>query len=120
MSKTKVTVRMNRFPQTALALKEAVKTVVEKLTVDIASRAALLAPVDTGALAESISFETEGTFTGYEGIVYTNQEYAVPQEYGWGRNAGQPYMVPAAEQVHGSLRDVGHQIGRKVESAAKG
>lgn len=120
MAKPVVTVRFNRFPQTALALKAQVVNLVEKATYDIQAKAAILAPVDTGALAESISSQVEGTFTGAEGLVYTNIEYAPYQEFGTVRNGPNPYMRPAAEEERIRLIALGKTLGAAVEKAAKG
>lgn len=120
MAKPVVTVRMNRFPQTSLALKESVRQVVQKAVQDIAADAALNAPYDTGALQQSISYEVTGTFTGAEGTAYTNQEYAAYQEYGTRRNAPHPYMRPAAERMKAQLIALGRSIGKSVEKAARG
>lgn len=120
MAKPVVTVRFNRFPQTQLALKEQVRKVVEKATIDIAADATINAPYETGALQESVSWQIEGTFTGAEGLAYTNQEYAAYQEFGTKNNAAHPYMRPAAEKVKQQLIALGKTIGQSVEKAAKG
>lgn len=120
MAKPVVTVRFNRFPQTQLALKEKVRQLVEKATLDIAADAAINAPYDTGALQESISTKIEGTFTGAEGLVYTNQEYAAYQEYGTVKQAPHPYMRPAAEKERQQLIALGKTLGKSVEKAAGG
>jgi HK97 gp10 family phage protein len=120
MAKPVVTVRFNRFPQTALALKAAVQQLVEKATLDIAADAANNAPYDTGALQESISTQIEGTFTGAEGLVYTNQEYAAYQEFGTIRHGPHPYMRPAAMKERLQLIALGQTLGKSVEKAAKG
>ncbi len=121
MSKrTTVTVRFNRFPNTALATKQAVQMLVEKATADIAARAAATAPIDTGALAESIAYKVEGTFNGAEGVAYTNQEYAAYQEFGTVRNRAQPYMRPAVEQTRSELITLGKRLGSQIERAARG
>lgn len=120
MAKPVVTVRFNRFPQTALAMKEQVRKVVEKAVIDIAADASIRAPYDTGALQQSISWNVEGTFTGAEGTAYTNQEYAAYQEFGTAHNKPQPYMRPAAERVRGQLVNLGKTIGAAAEKAAAG
>lgn len=120
MAKSVVTVRFNRFPATALALKDAVRQVVEKATLDIQAKAAIDAPYETGALQASISSQVEGTFTGAEGLVYTNQEYAAYQEFGTKFNGPNPYMRPAAEAVRGQLIALGRTMGKQVEKAARG
>jgi hypothetical protein len=51
--------------------------------------------VDTGALMNSVKAEMVGTI---EGVVYTNMQYAVVLEYGFGKMKGpRPFMRPAAD-----------------------
>lgn len=120
MPKPVVTVRFNRFPNTQLALKQAVQQMVEKATFDIEAMAKVDAPYDTGALQASITSQVEGTFTGAEGLVYSNQEYAPYQEFGTRYNQPHPYMRPAAERERQELIVLGRTMGRQVEKAAKG
>lgn len=120
MAKPVVTVRFNRFPQTALALKEQVRKVVEKAVIDIAADATINAPYETGALQESVSWKVDGTFTGAEGLAYTNQEYAAYQEFGTRFHGPHPYMRPAAERERAQLVALGKTLGAQIEKAAKG
>ncbi len=55
-----------------------------------------LAPVDTGALKNSIGTERKARFTYW---VQDSVEYGIYQELGTSRMAAQPFMVPAVEQV---------------------
>lgn len=55
-----------------------------------------LAPVDTGALKNSIGTERKSRFTYW---VADGVEYGIYQEFGTSRMAAQPFMVPAVEQV---------------------
>lgn len=114
------TVRFNRLPATALATKEATLKVVEKAVVDITAFAKIEAPVDTGALAASIDWEVQGTFTGAEGTSFTNMEYAPPQEFGWLGNPGHPFMRPSVEKVKQQIDELAHIIGHALERAARG
>jgi len=70
--------------------------IVETHGLAIASEAAQLAPVDTGALRNSITSESqmtgELTFTVSDGV-----EYGVFQELGTYKMAAQPFLVPAVE-----------------------
>lgn len=62
----------------------------------VQGRAAALAPVDTGALKNSIHTEGRG------GLVYwvaDGVEYGIYQELGTSRMRAQPFMVPGAEWV---------------------
>lgn len=120
MIKLQATVRFNRLPNSKLETVKAVRQLVEKATVDITAGAKNRAPYRTGALQESISYEVTDTFTGGEGIVYTNQEYGPYQEFGTRFNAAHPFMRPAAEQVQQQLIELGKQMGASIERAARG
>lgn len=117
--KMQMTVRFNRLPKTALATKEATLRLVEKVCADITAGAKVRAPVDTGALRESYSYEVNGTFNGAEGIVYTNIEYAPPQEFGWLGHPGQPHLRPATSDVARQLHDMARALGGSIERAAR-
>lgn len=56
------------------------------------------APVDTGALKQSISMRSEGDDTKFTGIVFTNSPYSLYQEMGTVNMAAQPYMMPALNE----------------------
>lgn len=62
----------------------------------VQGRAAAIAPVDTGALANSIHSEDHGEFTRW---VADAVEYGIYQELGTSRMAAQPIMSPAVEWV---------------------
>lgn len=55
------------------------------------------APEDTGALKLSITGDIEVEDDFVEGKVFTNQPYAIHQEFGTYKMAAQPYMKPAAD-----------------------
>lgn len=59
-------------------------------------RAMTLAPVDTGALKNSIHTEPKGALTQW---VADGVEYGIFQEYGTSRMAAHPFMTPAAMWV---------------------
>ncbi|MBQ0088117.1 MAG: HK97 gp10 family phage protein [Prevotellaceae bacterium] len=56
------------------------------------------APVDTGALRNSIASTVETGSGVIEGIVYTPLEYAPYVEYGTWKMKAQPFMGPALNQ----------------------
>ena len=95
---------------------------VNRAALEVEGQARALAPVDTGALANSITMKPATANSGeITAEVYTDKEYAAFVEYGtgqrgaataqsqplngsiaYGDNAGQvaqPYMKPALEQV---------------------
>lgn len=59
------------------------------------ANAARLAPVDTGRLKNSITFETSKGGNVFKSTIGTNVEYAKYQEYGTSRMRAQPFLRPA-------------------------
>lgn len=92
-----ISVTFDKFPQIAAAMPEKTSQVVRKASFDIEGQAKSRAPVDTGALKNSISTEFENN--GLTGIIAPHVEYATYVEFGTKRMSAQPYMVPAAEAV---------------------
>ena len=66
------------------------------LAAQVSGRAKDSAPVDTGALKNSIDFEKvdEGTYWVKDGV-----EYGIYQELGTSKMAAHPFLVPAMEQA---------------------
>lgn len=62
-----------------------------------------MAPVDTGALRNSIETE-EGQ--GISAIVHDGVEYGIWQELGTSKMAAQPFMIPAMEKNADEIRDL--------------
>ncbi len=60
-----------------------------------------LAPVDTGALKDSIT----SVASGNTAIVGTNIEYGIYQEMGTYKMAAQPYLVPALKNKENEVRE---------------
>lgn len=92
-----VSVTFDRFPEIAAALPDQTRAVVRKASFDVEGQAKNRAPVDTGALKNSISTEFEDN--GLTGIIAPHVEYATLVEFGTRRMSAQPYMTPAAEAV---------------------
>jgi HK97 gp10 family phage protein len=89
---------------------------VEQEIVEIAgeqafTRAKNLAPVDTGALRDSITLKVEES----EATISSSLEYAAPVEYGTSRQAAQPYMRPAAEEVRKELPKIAKAVLRQYD-----
>ncbi len=57
----------------------------------VRSGAAEMCPVDTGALRDSITAESDGN----SAVVSANTDYAAFVEFGTSKMAPQPYLVPA-------------------------
>lgn len=85
----------NHLPNVIKQVPKIAEQVVEKMVIDIAAGAGATAPIDTGALAESYTWETEGL----HGIAGTNIEYGPYVEYGTVHTTAQPHLVPSAERV---------------------
>lgn len=70
--------------------------IVNTYGLNVASEAAQNAPLDTGALRNSITSESqmtdELTFTVQDGV-----EYGIFQELGTSKMAAQPFLIPALE-----------------------
>jgi HK97 gp10 family phage protein len=92
-----IEIKFDRFPEIAAAMPERASAVVRKASFDVEGQAKGRAPVDTGALKNSISTEFEDG--GLTGIIAPHVEYAAYVEYGTKRMSAQPYMTPAAESV---------------------
>lgn len=67
------------------------------------------APVDTGALKQSITLEVEGNGTNAIAEIGSGLEYAPHLEYGTTSQAAQPYLRPA-------LRDAEIQVSKVVKA----
>lgn len=104
---------INHLPEMIDALHQAAGQVVKKTCFDIEARAKTAAPVDTGALKNSVYTVTSDSSdysagglpqvpapaddqTGY---VAVGMSYGIYQEYGTSHMPAQPYLTPAAEGV---------------------
>lgn len=61
------------------------------------------APVDTGRLRNSIEHHAEGNDTM---VVATDVEYAIYQELGTSRMAGQPFIKPSGESLVPTFKNI--------------
>lgn len=80
------------------AMKHRARVAIRKVCADTKRDAQALAPVDTGALRNSISYETRETADGAVGEVGPTVEYGLYVELGTSRMAGQPFMGPAFDR----------------------
>lgn len=90
----RVIVKQNDLARIAAELRPRASAVVRKTALDIEADAKGRAPVDTGALRNSIQTTMDGDLSASVG---TNIEYAPFQEMGTHRMAAHPFMTPAAE-----------------------
>lgn len=86
----------DRIPQVNQELARAVERVVAEAAREVEAAAKRRAPVDTGALRNSIQAWHD---TPYRWHIAPHVEYALYVEYGTRRQRAQPYMTPAAEFV---------------------
>lgn len=78
----------------------AASTILRKTALDIEGDAKQIAPVDTGALKNSIStsIDGDGRFGFMTAEIGPTVEYGIYQEYGTSVMAAQPYMGPAFDR----------------------
>lgn len=89
-------VAFNKLPQMAAAAQPLVEAALAKTAHDTESLAKDLAPVDTGALMNSISAAKERSLTWR---VTAHAEYAIYVEMGTRRQSAQPYLAPALNET---------------------
>lgn len=94
----------NNLPRIQINLKKALSQLVRKTAFSIEARAKALAPVDTGALRNSIQTEIKGPL---QATVGTNLEYAAYQEFGTRYQKGHPFMTPAFDA---EMKEFGKQF----------
>lgn len=102
-----VEIRSNRLASIAAGMLPKARALVGKTVFDVEAQAKTRAPVDTGALRNSI----HGTMTGpTEGEVSAGVDYAIYQEYGTRTMPAHPFMIPAAEAVRPAFLAGARQI----------
>jgi HK97 gp10 family phage protein len=84
--------------------------VVAKVALDIEASAKAGAPVDTGALKNSISSD----INGLSAEIGPTISYGVFQEYGTSRMAPQPFMGPAVDANEPNFVSAMGQVGEKI------
>lgn len=87
----------SRIPQIRAGMEPKAASAVAKACMDIEAGAKGMAPVDTGALRNSI----QSSVGGLSGEVTAGVEYAIYQEFGTYKMAAQPFMTPAADAARG-------------------
>lgn len=98
---TTVTVVYNKFPQIHAQMDQMIGRAIKKATLDVEAGAKRAAPVDTGALRNSI----QHTFPGkHHGRVTVGQDYGIYVEFGTYRTPARPYLFPAVDRVAPSLK----------------
>lgn len=88
------------------------KSAVKKTGLDTVAQAQALAPVDTGALKNSIGVDFDADGYGFEAGPTVN--YGGYVEYGTSRMAPQPYLGPAFERTSEQFVKAIESIGGRV------
>ena len=104
-----ITVKLDTRVLDALAAKLGMETerVIESAAFQVEAEAKVKAPVDTGALKNSIHTEEKGRQTYW---VADGVEYGIYQEFGTHKMAAHPFMMPAVEKVRKQLDDMFAEI----------
>lgn len=89
-----VQVKSNRFGELARRLPNLAGQAVRLTAALIVQRAAMVAPVDTGALRNSVASVQTGPMAA---AVYVGVAYAAFVEFGTRYMAAQPFFIPAIE-----------------------
>jgi HK97 gp10 family phage protein len=74
-----------------------------------------LAPVDTGELQASITFEVRRTATTFAVVVLAGAEHALYVELGTSRQSAQPYLRPVLDRIGEQYRSF---LAEELRSAA--
>jgi HK97 gp10 family phage protein len=90
----------NNFPAIATGLRSQAGLAVSKAARDIQGRAQTKAPVDTGALRNSIQAAQVRPFAWR---VTVGAEYGIYQEFGTRRMPARPFFFPAVHEVEPSF-----------------
>lgn len=105
-----VVIVSNNLPRFRRALTPMVAQMVAKAALDIEAHAKSMAPIDTGALANSIGAEQVGELSW---VVRVGVHYGIYVEFGTFKMAAQPYLTPA-------FMLVGPRFVSAVKTAVKG
>jgi HK97 gp10 family phage protein len=105
MSKASVSVSLDTrvLSRAAELTNQKLGDALQTLADEIVAEAKANAPVDTGALRDSL----EATITGELEIeVHDGVSYGIFQEYGWKNGPAQPFLTPAVEKARGRLPEL--------------
>lgn len=94
MAKPGARIVFNRLPELTDLIRARAGQAVRKAALDVEAGAKDRAPVDTGALANSIQMSADGELAA---TIAVGVAYGIYVEMGTARAAGQPYLVPATE-----------------------
>ena len=107
----KLQVVFNHSASVAKQIDKQVADIIERATLAVEADAKKHAPVDTGALRNSLQSSFPTTKTG---VVSASVEYAPYVELGTIHNRPQPFLLPALRAVAPKLRTHLRAIGGKL------
>lgn len=97
-----------------IKLRPITKAIMQKTAADIQAGAQARAPVDTGALRNSISRETRDRGNEYAVEIGPTVNYAGYVEHGTSRQRAQPYLRPATDAALPGMTEALRQAGGEV------
>ena len=103
----------SKLPAFIKRLDEAENKLLTKIGISVAGQATLIAPVDTGNLANSIDFDTD--IPGKQVHIGTPVEYGIYQELGTRKMAAQPYLVPAMNAMMPQIKEMARKEFGAIE-----
>ena len=109
----KLVVTSNKLPGLSAAARRRVSQAVRKAAFDIEARAKTKAPVDTGALKNSIQARAVDELTSE---VIVGVSYGIYQEFGTVRMPAHPYLRPAVEEVRPAFEAA---VAQAIEEAVQ-
>lgn len=86
------------------------EALLKQAAFEVEAEAKKRAPVDTGALRNSLT--TEGVGSQLYWQVHDGVEYGIFQELGTSRMAAQPFLVPAVESLRGKFERLWAELFR--------
>lgn len=109
-------VYQSKIPEFNRRLDKAVNKLLANIGTTVAGDATLIAPIDTGNLANSIDYRTDERASSVS--VGTPVEYGIYQELGTSRHRAQPYIVPAFQQTMPKLEEMARKEFAAIEGPA--
>jgi len=109
----KIEIKFNHLPALTPDVQRRVAEIVESAAFACEGLAKSIAPIDTGFLRSSIQAQPERPLSW---VVAVGAEYSISVEFGTSRQAAQPYLTPASENVRPTFLG---QMQRVVEEAAR-
>ena len=103
--KSELVIQLNDLDKLKETLRSKAGLAVRKAALDIQAQAQQRAPVDTGALRNSIQARKDAS-RPFAWEVAVGAEYGANVEYGTTKQAAQPYLTPAVDIVRPQLQAI--------------